>query len=321
MSIFDQLMGLSGLYYCAECRGFHPPEQSPYPPSRGGGYGSHGGTYGGRRPTSSFPTYGPKRGGPQTGKFRDPWGGLDPYIDAIEVSGPDDGRFPTYSKPSNTFPVRPPPRRPSPITRPRSPFQDHGGYSSGNGARSGGNGGPVYNDADIPTVPKLPLIDRSKKVQPKNRHETFLNPHVLKGAGRHPYDARYPKPLSGRPTPIESMTPEEQSARAFIMTCLSCITWSDIAEDMYDLAKKGKVPGKLIEHIKFFFVAVLPHLQAKGDMAPGDYCKVRRCIDWMAEVGEVFGGAHTWSDGFQKQGGHAREGGWWRKEQAGFPDP
>lgn len=319
MSTFDQLMGLSGLYYCAECRGFHPPEQSQYPPSRGGGYGSRSGSYGGKRPTA-FPTFSTNCGGPWIGRFRDPWGGRNPYVDAIEVSGPNDSRFPTYSEPPNTFPVRPPSRRPTLNTRPRSPLQDYGGYSTGSGARSGGNGGPVYNDGDMPTVPKLPSIDRRKKIQPKNPSETFLNPHVLKGAGRHPYDARYPRAVGGRPTPIESMTPEEQSARAFIMTCMHCINWSDIAEDMYDLAKKGKVPGKLIEHIKYFFVAVLPHLQAKGEMPPGDYCKARRCIDWMAEVGEVFGGAHTWSDGFQKQGGQAREGGWWRKEQAGFPE-
>lgn len=362
MSIFDQLMGLSGLYWCAECQGFHPPDYttpfkggygSPFPPQRGGGYGNYGG-YGDfpqplppKRapfPTQTFPP--PSGGGGRATNpvFRDPWGGEDPYQGAIEVSSPDDAHFPTRAQPSSPAPVpvrRSPPRRSVPSTRTRDPAQDYGGYSDrlagstggdsrsgpiigrgieGRGAISGGND-HVYDDGlNTPAIPKLPPVRQGKRIKPKNPNETFMNANLLRNSKAHPYAPGYPKMLSTGPAPVEEMTAEEQSAKAFVTTCINILPWNECMEDMYSLAMERKVPEKLIAHIKYLMAAVVPHCQGGGEMAPGDYCKTRRCIDWMAEIGEVIGAAYVWTQGFQKAGGHSRETGWWRAEGTGFAE-
>lgn len=63
---------------------------------------------------------------------------------------------------------------------------------------------------------------------------------------------------------------------------------------------------------------MIPHVHAGGEMAPTDWPKTGRCIDWMTEVGEWFGGAATWHFGIGKDHGKARETGWWRDEATGF---
>lgn len=346
MSIFDQLMGLSGLYWCAGCQGFHPPD---YTTPFGGGYGGYGG-FPGRSPLpperAPFPK--PTRGGGRSKHpvFRDPWGGDDPYQGAIEVTGPGDARFPTRAQPPSRISQRPPPPalvsggRRAP-TQARSPIQDYGGYfdqfpgSSGGGSQSGpvigrgiegrgaisGGNDHVYDDGlNTPAIPKLPPVRQGKRIKPKNPNETFMNANLLRNSQTHPYAPGYPKMLNTGPVPVEEMTPEEQSAKAFVMTCMDILPWNECMEDMYSLAMERKVPEKLIAHIKYLMAAVVPHCQAGGEMAPGDYCKTRRCIDWMAEIGEVVGAAYVWTQGFQKAGGHSRETGWWRAEGTGFAE-
>lgn len=359
MSIFDQLMGLSGLYWCAECQGFHPPDYStfrgryasPFPPQRGGDYGGYGGFPPPLPPKRApFPTQTlpPRHPPPMPTRFRDPWGGEDPYEGAIEVAGPDDARFPTRAHPTTPISRRPPPSAPAPApvrrpvcTRTSDTDQHHGGYpdrfpgSSGGGSRSGpvtgrgiegrgaisGGNDHVYDDGlNTPAIPKLPPVRQGKRIKPKNPNETFMNAHLLWNSKTHPYAPGYPKILSTGPVPVEEMTAEEQSAKAFVMTCINILPWNECMEDMYSLAMERKVPEKLIAHIKYLMAAVVPHCQCGGEMAPGDYCKARRCIDWMAEIGEVIGAAYVWTQGFQKARGHSRETGWWRAEGAGFAE-
>lgn len=147
-----------------------------------------------------------------------------------------------------------------------------------------------------------------------------MNANLLRNSKTHPYAPGYPKMLTTWPVPVEEMTAEEQSAKAFVTTCINILPWNECMEDMYSLAMERKVPEKLIAHIKYLMAAVVPHCQGGGEMAPGDYCKTRRCIDWMAEIGEVIGAAYVWTQGFQKAGGHSRETGWWRAECTGFAE-
>lgn len=353
-------MGLSGLYWCAECRGFHPPDYTTtfggvYGGYGGGGYSSfpiqRGGGHGGYPPPpkrAPFPaqTLPPRRPAPTPTRFRDPWGGEDPYQGSIEVTDPDNVRSPTGAQPAppvsrrRSPPATVPVRRPAPI-RTRSPIQDHDGYSDlftgpagrstlgrtsgrggieGRGAISGGND-HVYDDGiNTPAILKLPPVRQRKRIKPKNPNETFMNANLLRNSKTHPYAAGYPKMLNTGPVPAEGMTAEEQSAKAFVTTCINILPWNECMEDMYSLAMERKVPAKLIAHIKYLMAAVVPHCQSGGEMAPGDYCKARRCIDWMAEIGEVIGAAYVWTQGFQKAGGHSRETGWWRAEGTGFAD-
>ncbi len=93
-----------------------------------------------------------------------------------------------------------------------------------------------------------------------------------------------------------------------------------MCEDMYMMWRRGRLSPKLVEHFKYLVAVVIPYLQAGGVATPGDYCKIRRCIDWAAEECGVFGPAITWDMGFGKGGGHSRETGWWRKERDGYKE-
>lgn len=65
--------------------------------------------------------------------------------------------------------------------------------------------------------------------------------------------------VNARPTPTESMTLEQQSAGAFISTCMIYLPWIELREDICDLWKKGKVPAKLVKHLKYLLAAVCCH--------------------------------------------------------------
>lgn len=122
------------------------------------------------------------------------------------------------------------------------------------------------------------------------------------------------------------MTPEEQSARAFVLTAIDMLDWQAFAQDMQYLltSHPGAISDALAGQIRYLLYCVIPHLEDGGDVPPGDYCKIRATLDRCAEVGKVFGGALTWVFGFGKAGGRARERarerGWWRTEKAGWPD-
>lgn len=118
------------------------------------------------------------------------------------------------------------------------------------------------------------------------------------------------------------MTPEEQSARAFVLTALEMLNWQAFAQDMEYLrtTSPNSISDELAGQIRYLLYCAIPHLEDGGDVPPGDYCKIRAVLDRCAEVGEVFGGALTWIFGFGKGGGRARERGWWRKERDGWPD-
>lgn len=118
------------------------------------------------------------------------------------------------------------------------------------------------------------------------------------------------------------MTPEEQSARAFVLTALEMLPWKAFAQDMHHLLTTSPtaISDELAAQIRYLLYCAIPHLEDGGDVPPGDYCKIRAIIDRCAEVGEVYGGALTWSFGFGKGGGRARERGWWRTEGEGWPD-
>lgn len=168
-------------------------------------------------------------------------------------------------------------------------------------------------------VPQLLPPDPAGRIKPRNHNESFLNPCMLRGVKAHPYVAGYPQTLQGDPPPLTSLTPEQASARAFVLFMVSS-PWTQIGEDMYTLLLEQKLPKKLIKHLKYFFGVVLPHMIDGGEVPPGDYCKIRALIDWMAEVGNCFGSPMVWGDSFGKGGGKARESGWWRMERDGFPE-
>jgi hypothetical protein len=116
------------------------------------------------------------------------------------------------------------------------------------------------------------------------------------------------------------MTAEEQSARAFMLSTMHLMNYSDFAEDMYSLYQQGKVEEELAGQIRYFLFHPLQHIVEGKEVPPGDYCKMRALLDRCAEVAETFGGALVWSDGFGKGKGKAREKGWWRKEKHGFTE-
>ncbi|OBT98560.1 hypothetical protein VE01_03543 [Pseudogymnoascus verrucosus] len=160
---------------------------------------------------------------------------------------------------------------------------------------------------------------------PLDPSQTFFNNSLhghLPGSRTHPADEGFPKRLYTRVPDVSSMTAEEQSARAFVLTALEMLNWRAFGEDMHSLLTltPSPLPPALASQIRYLLYCTIPHLEDGGDVPPGDYCKIRAVLDRCAEVGEVWGGALTWGFGFGKGGGRARERGWWRTEREGWPD-
>lgn len=339
MAFFDNLLGMYGKYWCPKCLTFisncrhgqfdrperhskRPIRRDPTPRSRP----IHRG-----RPPSRFPelrdpvhqwppapVHRPIHRQPPTRHpgSRNPLPPIDE--EGWEVFPPELMKPENWGLPPQRHPSPEPSRQPA--TRPSR--------DRANSAPPARQTGLVIDDRREPRggltdhraveVPLLHQPDRSGRIKPKNHNESFLNPSMLRGVKTHPYDPSFPTPPIRRP-PRQDLTPEEASAKAFIIMMLNA-PWTDIGEDMYALYKEGKVPTKLVKHLKYFLAVVLPYLMGGGEASPADYCKMRAMVDWMAEVGNCFGSPLVWSDGFGKGGGKARESGWWRKEREGFPE-
>ena len=323
------------MFLCNECMGFHAPMG---PSMGGGGMGGGAGGMGGLIPIGGHLGGLGGGGGMVPVPKRNPWGDIDPFEGAISgaITGlggrrggsGGGGRFPApgpvwepapVREPApSPAPTRPPPARIPPSSSGRSRPTKSGrnkNYSVSITTPSGG-----IEDHRQVEVPQLTPTNPANRIKPTNPNESFLNSSMFGGADKHPHAPEFPKRLSGRPPAVPSQTPEEQSARAFVIWCITIIKFNDFAEDMYVLYKKGKVPEKLVKHIKYFLRTVLPHLQANGEMPPGDYCKIRAMLDWCAEIGDVFGTAGAWTFGLGKGKGHARETKWWRNERLGFQE-
>lgn len=349
-----------GMVWCNECMGFHAPIPGEMP-GFGGGYGGFGelggGGFGGMQPgnfgggrggfPTGLPTIQPIGGG--RGPLRDPWGGIDPFKDAIPggITGTRPGggwppqqqpisrpppmptpqppptrppqQTPTWSPPQPTPTRAPPPPRP-PVhnpTRSRPSGRGRGAdYSKMTQTPEGG-----ITDHRSINVPALPAPNPSGRAQPiYDKYETFMRSDLLANSDRHPTAPSYPQRLSTRPPDTSQLTAEQASARAFVLFCMQIVRWNEIMEDLYQVCKTKPLPATLQAHLNYFLKAVIPHLAANGEVPPGDYCKIRALLDWLADHSDSFGTAITWSFGFGKGRGRARERGWWRKEREGFPE-
>ncbi|OBT76014.1 hypothetical protein VF21_03521 [Pseudogymnoascus sp. 05NY08] len=286
-------------FFCPDCGGFHPPDDSSYGgyPGQQGGYPGQQGGY--PDPQGGYP--GPQGGYPgQQGGYPGQQAGYPP----------GGGGYPPQQGNGSNLP---PGRGGPPIYGPSTETAD-------------GNT-PVISGLGSISSPLPPLPPPGPGLlTPLDPAETFLNNSLhghLPGSRKHPAQEGFPKRLYTQPPDMSTMTAEEQSARAFVLTALEMLNWQSFAQDMHyllTLTSPSPIPPSLASQIRYLLYCTIPHLEDGGDVPPGDYCKIRALLDRCAEVGEVWGGALTWGFGLGKGGGRARERGWWRTEGAGWPD-
>lgn len=302
-----------------------PPTMTPIPPPFGGGGGMGGGMGGPPGFQSPFPGFteddfdfnddddpGSGPGGGGGGEFGPPFdgrgGGWPPQQPTSQPP-----QIPIQN-PTGSTPAMPPPAPDAPRS---SGGRGRGAdYSQSTKPPEGG-----ITDHRSIEVPQLPPPNPANRHQPVyNKQETFLRNDILQGAGRHPTAPQYPQRLNRMSPDASTFTPEQASARAFVEMCMITIRWNELGEDLYAVHKKKPLTATLLTHLKYFLKTVLPHLQANGDVPPGDYCKIRALLDWIADHTDSMGTMMTQTYGWGKGRGHARESGWWRKEAVGFPE-
>ncbi|ELR05418.1 hypothetical protein GMDG_01713 [Pseudogymnoascus destructans 20631-21] len=168
-----------------------------------------------------------------------------------------------------------------------------GGYPGPRGGHPPGGGGypPQSNTASLhPGRGGPPIYGPSTETADGNT-PTFLNSSLhghLPGSRKHPAQEGYPKRLYTTPPDVSTMTPEQQSARAFVLTALEMLNWRSFAEDMQFVltTHPNAITPELANQIRYLLYCAIPHLEDGGDVPPGDYCKIRAVLDRCAEVGE-----------------------------------
>ncbi|OAF60560.2 hypothetical protein VC83_03579 [Pseudogymnoascus destructans] len=239
-------------FFCPDCGGFHPPDDGGY-----GGYPGQQGVYPGQQ--GGYP-------GPQGG-YPGPRGGHPPGGGGYPPKATPPASTPAVAAPPSTAP---PPKPPT--ATPPSP--------------------PAWAASPPPSPPPPPGPGLLPPLDPS---QTFLNSSLhghLPGSRKHPAQEGYPKRLYTTPPDVSTMTPEQQSARAFVLTALEMLNWRSFAEDMQFVltTHPNAITPELANQIRYLLYCAIPHLEDGGDVPPGDYCKIRAVLDRCAEVGEVWGG-------------------------------